>query len=32
MSFEPVETPALRLEVELQTGYSGGILEWAVRE
>jgi DUF1680 family protein len=32
MAFEPVQTSALRLEVQLQTGYSGGVLEWAVRE
>jgi len=31
LSFEPVETSALRLEVELQPGFSGGILEWQVR-
>jgi len=30
VTFEPFETAALRLEVELQTGRSGGILEWAV--
>ena len=32
ISFEPVQTTALRLEVLLQTGRSGGILEWAVTE
>ena len=29
-SFEPVETTALRLQVQLQPGKSGGILEWRV--
>ncbi|MGA2502197.1 MAG: beta-L-arabinofuranosidase domain-containing protein, partial [Tepidisphaeraceae bacterium] len=28
--FKPVNTPALRLEVQLQPGFSGGILEWRV--
>jgi hypothetical protein len=28
--FEPVTTVALRLEVQLQHGFSGGILEWKV--
>jgi hypothetical protein len=28
--FEPVSTGALKLEVKLQDGFSGGILEWAV--
>jgi hypothetical protein len=28
MTFSPVDTSALRLEVELQPEYSGGILEW----
>jgi hypothetical protein len=28
MQLQPVDTSALRLEVELQPGYSGGILEW----
>lgn len=28
--FEPVISTALRLEVQLQRGYSGGILEWQV--
>ncbi|MBK9139895.1 MAG: glycoside hydrolase family 127 protein [Verrucomicrobia bacterium] len=28
--FPPVETTALRLEVQLQPGFSGGILEWKV--
>ena len=32
MRFEPVTTTALRLEVQLQTGRSGGVLEWAVAE
>ncbi|MGQ9591454.1 MAG: beta-L-arabinofuranosidase domain-containing protein [Planctomycetota bacterium] len=30
VSFAPVETDALRVEVELQPGFSGGILEWKV--
>jgi len=30
VEFEAVETRALRLEVELQAGWSGGILEWRV--
>jgi hypothetical protein len=29
--FDPVETTALRLEVQLAEGFSGGILEWTVR-
>lgn len=28
--FDPVETEALRLEINLQPNYSGGILEWKV--
>jgi hypothetical protein len=31
MTFDPVDTSALRLEVELQPGFSGGILEWRVK-
>jgi hypothetical protein len=31
VTFPAIETIALRLEVELQPGFSGGILEWAVR-
>ena len=31
IQFEPVETSALRLEVELQPDFSGGILEWRVK-
>jgi DUF1680 family protein len=31
VSFEPVVTEALRLEVQLQPQFSGGILEWGVR-
>jgi hypothetical protein len=27
-TFEPVETTGLRLQVQLQPGKSGGILEW----
>ena len=30
MTFQPVDAPALRMEVELQPGFSGGILEWRV--
>jgi len=30
VTFTPVETDALRLEVQLQPQYSGGILEWKV--
>lgn len=30
VTFEPVETTALRLEVQLQPGFSAGILEWRV--
>lgn len=32
VSFDPVETRGLRLEVRLQKGFSGGILEWRVVE
>jgi hypothetical protein len=31
VTFSPVKTDALRLEVKLQEGFSGGILEWRVR-
>ena len=31
MSFAPVNTSALRLEVQLQPDFSGGILEWRVK-
>jgi hypothetical protein len=31
-TFEPVETAALRLQVEFQPGKSGGVLEWQVVE
>ena len=31
MQFQPVDTSALRLEVELQARFSGGILEWRVK-
>jgi len=31
MKFSPIKTTALRLEVELQPDFSGGILEWSVR-
>jgi len=30
VSFDPVETKALRIEVQLQSTWSGGILEWRV--
>ena len=30
VAFTPVETAALRIEVQLQPGWSGGILEWTV--
>ena len=30
VAFDPVETTALRAEVQLQPGWSGGILEWRV--
>jgi hypothetical protein len=30
VSFDPVETAKLRIEVELQPGYSAGILQWQV--
>jgi uncharacterized protein len=32
LPFNPVQTTALRLQVQLQPGKSGGILEWNVRE
>jgi hypothetical protein len=28
---EPLTTDALRIEVQLQPGYSGGVLEWRVK-
>jgi DUF1680 family protein len=31
VSFDPVKTSALRLEVQLQEGWSGGIHEWKVK-
>src|SRR5690606_20301461 len=31
MRFETVRTMALRIEVDLQPGFSGGILEWRVK-
>jgi hypothetical protein len=31
MRFRPVKTTALRIEVQLQPGFSGGILEWRVK-
>lgn len=30
VGFVPVETNSLRLEIELQEGYSAGVLEWRV--
>ncbi|MGB9623676.1 MAG: beta-L-arabinofuranosidase domain-containing protein [Phycisphaerae bacterium] len=30
VTFEPVEADALRIEVQLQKGFSGGILEWMI--
>jgi DUF1680 family protein len=32
VDFEPVQTDGLRLEVQLQDNFSGGILEWRVNE
>jgi len=31
LRFRPVQTSALRLEVQLQSGFSAGILEWQVK-
>ncbi len=31
-TFHPVQTRGLRLEVELQPGFSGGILQWKIVE
>jgi len=31
LSFPTLKTPSLRLEVDLQPGFSGGILEWRVK-
>jgi hypothetical protein len=31
VSFPPVTTTALRIEVDLQQGFSGGLLEWRVK-
>lgn len=31
LKFQPVDTSGLRIEVELQPNYSGGILEWRVK-
>jgi uncharacterized protein len=28
--FKPIESDALRIEVRLQAGFSGGILEWKI--
>lgn len=30
VTFDPVDTTALRIEVQLQSGWSGGLLEWTV--
>lgn len=30
LSFDPVETDAMRIEVEMQPGWSAGVLEWQV--
>jgi DUF1680 family protein len=30
VTFEPVKTESLRLEIELQTGFSAGVFEWKV--
>ncbi len=30
-TFQPVKTTALRIKVELQLNFSGGILEWRVK-
>jgi hypothetical protein len=30
VSFDPVTTDGLRIQVQLQPNYSGGILEWKV--
>jgi len=32
VTFQPVTTTALRLEVQLQPGFSGGILEWRIHD
>jgi hypothetical protein len=32
LTFEPVETSALRLEIVMQPGFSAGVQEWKVRE
>ena len=32
VTFTPIETEALRIKVQLQPKYSGGILEWRVAE
>jgi hypothetical protein len=32
VSFEPVTTRELRLEVKLKPGFSGGVLKWRVGE
>ncbi|MBK7406112.1 MAG: glycoside hydrolase family 127 protein [Phycisphaerales bacterium] len=30
VTFEPVTTDAMRIEVQLQPGFSGGVLEWSI--
>ena len=30
VTFEPIQTTALRIEVQLQPEWSGGILEWRI--
>jgi hypothetical protein len=32
LAFKPVKTTALRLQVQLQPNFSGGVLEWRVRD
>ena len=32
ITFEPVKTRELKIEVKLKDGFSGGILEWSVAE
>jgi hypothetical protein len=31
LTFSPVETTALRIETQLQSGFSGGLLGWKIR-
>jgi hypothetical protein len=30
VTFQPIQTTSLRIEVQLQQGWSGGVLEWKV--